>query len=424
MSDKESDKEILMYAHAGSGNHGCEAIVRSVCGMLGKENRVAVVSHDADEDRKYRLDDACSLIQERDISKHFLTHVVYYARRKLTGKGENFLRYRYADAWPFENYKFAVSIGGDNYCYDSMISDLENANKMFNSNGLHTVLLGCSIEPKLIETRADIREDMKLYDRIIARESITYNALKDAGLENVVMCPDPAFALKPEKTDMPAGFVTYEPCEGKADNVESAAERDKRSGDAYRDDSNGRSCSGMVGINVSPMVQNFAVTDIVLRNYERLIECILKNTDMNIALIPHVIWNRSDDRKPLQILYDKYNETGRVIMVSDRSCSELKTIISKCRFFVGARTHATIAAYSSCVPTLVMGYSVKSRGIARDLFGTDEHYVIPVQKLTSEEELSIGFQWLMKNENMVGARLRLYMPEYVLKLSQLEDYLG
>ena len=402
-----SDKEILMYAHAGSGNHGCEAIVRSVCGILGQENKVAVISNNADEDRSYNLDGACRLIQERDISKRFFTHTLYYARRKLTGKGESFLEYRYANAKPFENYRFAVSIGGDNYCYDMMIKDLENANRMFHQNGLKTILLGCSIEPDLIKNRADIREDMKLYDRIIARESITYNALKDAELENVVLCPDPAFALKPAETEMPEEFIV-------------------------------KTCSGMVGINVSPMVQEFAASgstddnsvvsdktdaDIVMRNYEKLIEYIIQNTAMNVALIPHVVWDRSDDRKPLQILYDKYKETGRVIMVSDRSCSELKMIISKCRFFVGARTHATIAAYSSCVPTLVAGYSVKSRGIAKDIFGTDEHYVIPVQNMKSDEELTDGFRWLADNEDEVMKKLSAVMPDYMESIGKLKNFL-
>ena len=67
---------------------------------------------------------------------------------------------------------------------------------------------------------------------------------------------------------------------------------------------------------------------------------------------------------------------------------ELKGYIARCRFFVGARTHATIAAYSSCVPTLVLGYSVKSRGIARDLFGNEENYVLPVQSLQEPDELT------------------------------------
>ena len=55
--------------------------------------------------------------------------------------------------------------------------------------------------------------------------------------------------------------------------------------------------------------------------------------------------------------------------------------------FIGARTHSTIAAYSSGVPTLVVGYSVKAKGIAKDLFGTEENYVLPVQALKEENNL-------------------------------------
>ena len=39
------------------------------------------------------------------------------------------------------------------------------------------------------------------------------------------------------------------------------------------------------------------------------------------------------------------------------------------RFFIGARTHATIAAFSMGVPTISIAYSVKAKGINRDLFG-------------------------------------------------------
>ena len=99
-------------------------------------------------------------------------------------------------------------------------------------------------------------------------------------------------------------------------------------------------------------------------------EEILSNTDMRICLIPHVVWEYNNDRKPLISLYKKFKDTNRVILLEDHNCEELKGFISRCRFFVGARTHATIAAYSTCVPTLVVGYSIKSRGIATDLFGS------------------------------------------------------
>ena len=51
-------------------------------------------------------------------------------------------------------------------------------------------------------------------------------------------------------------------------------------------------------------------------------------------------------------------------------------MISQCRFFIGSRTHSVIAAYSSGVPTLALGYSIKSKGIAQDIFGEYETYAV------------------------------------------------
>lgn len=65
----------------------------------------------------------------------------------------------------------------------------------------------------------------------------------------------------------------------------------------------------MVGINLSPMVQKEEkISGIIMKNYEILIEHILKETDMAIALIPHVIWDDSDDRIPLMQLYERYKK--------------------------------------------------------------------------------------------------------------------
>jgi polysaccharide pyruvyl transferase WcaK-like protein len=125
-----------------------------------------------------------------------------------------------------------------------------------------------------------------------------------------------------------------------------------------------------------------------------------------------VVWESNDDRQVLTPLYEEFRHTGRVIELGDHSCTELKGYIARCRMFIGARTHATIAAYSQLVPTLVLGYSVKSRGIARDLFGSEEHYVIPVQGMTDPNALADGFDWLRNNENDIRAHLEKTMPEY------------
>ena len=103
-------------------------------------------------------------------------------------------------------------------------------------------------------------------------------------------------------------------------------------------------------------------------------------------------------------------------MVEDHTCAELKGFISRCRFFVGARTHATIAAYSSAVPTLVLGYSTKSRGIAKDLFGSEENYVVPVQKIDDDMELTKKWKWLYTNEDVCRKTLRNVLPEYVQRV--------
>lgn len=384
-------EKLILYMHAGSGNHGCEAIVNSLCRMV--QEPAVLVSYRAGEDEKYSLKEQCELLQERSFAEHKLAHILYYGYRKLTGDEESFIRYRYGKVFGKAMSPLAISIGGDNYCYDSMLSDLRLTNAAFGRQGTKTVLLGCSIEPELLG-RPEIVEDLSRYHTIIAREPITYEALQETfgkkeqdgagepGRQNVpqILCyPDPAFTLRAKKLPLPEGF--------KEGNT--------------------------IGINISPMIQEKeSRSGITMENYEALLQYIIQNTDMQIALIPHVVWNQNDDRKPIHMLYEKIQETGRVIEIEDASCEVLKGYIGRCRMFVGARTHATIAAYSSLVPTLVVGYSVKARGIARDLFGTEENYVVPVQSLQDKEDLVNSFRWLQSREREIRNHLEAVMPSY------------
>lgn len=61
-----------------------------------------------------------------------------------------------------------------------------------------------------------------------------------------------------------------------------------------------------------------------LLNYRQLIRYIIATTDMQIALIPHVVWNYNDDRIPLQFLYNEFKGTGRVVLIEDHNAEELK----------------------------------------------------------------------------------------------------
>lgn len=376
----KNDK-IVLYMHAGSGNHGCEAIVNSLCRMLKKP--AILISNRPAEDEKYSLKDLCSeIIPERSIEKNVLVHAWYYGWRKLFHDPESFMRYRYRAVCGKNARLLNISIGGDNYCYDNMLDRLILGNRMFHSQGGRTMLFGCSIEPELLK-RPEIVEDMKRYDAIVARESMTYEALLAAGVkETVYLCPDPAFLLETQYAALPKGWA-----EGK-----------------------------MLGINISPMIASCEKTPgITMENYKALIAHILKTTDLHVALIPHVVWESNDDRKPIGELYETFRNTGRVIRIEDASAPQLKGYISRCRMFVGARTHSTIAAYSSCVPTLVVGYSVKARGIAKDLFGTDKNYVLPVQTLEKKEDLIGAFEWLKGQEEQMRAHLKRILPGYQKK---------
>ncbi len=391
-------RPIILYMHAGSGNHGCEAIADSLIRIIdairayhGADTRlpIVLVTNSAKEDRRYKLGEIeknglCTIVEENHIDRRFFDHVLYYGYRKITGDRESFLRYRFRDAFRVYEDKcnkldipsyepsesglkpLAVSIGGDNYCYPEMVDDLILAHNVFKEKGFDTLLWGCSIEPDSLKDNKRLVADLKSYTNIIARESITYNALVEAGIskDKLEIRKDPAFELLKDLKKVPEKIQN----------------------------------GGPVGINLSPMVLDRAkYPDRVKDAYRKFIRFILDTTDKDILLVPHVVWPTNDDRKPLSELYDEFKDTGRVQLIEDNSAEVLKGYISCCSFFVGARTHSTIAAYSTGVPTLVIGYSVKSRGIATDLFGQTENFVLPVQEIEDTDSLIRSYEWIMAN---------------------------
>ena len=378
-----------LYSHGGSGNHGCEAIVRSTIKVLN-ENSVNVFSHNRDQDIKYGIDGICNLREDttNSIQRGTLKWLFSSMQSKLTGRID--LKMRYQRNLLFDNIRpgdICLSVGGDNYCYAG-VEILGAVNYCLRKKRCKTVLWGCSVEPELLHD-SEILKDISKFDLITARESISYQALKLVN-GNTQLIPDPAFAL--DRIDLPLP-------------------------DGWKE-------NDTIGINASPLIVASGNNgDIVMEAYRNLIRTILQYTDSNIALVPHVVWNQNDDREVLKQLYEEFKDTERLVLLNDCNCMQLKGYIARCRMFVGARTHATIAAYSSCVPTIVLGYSVKSKGIATDLFGTDKNYVISVQNMENPNILSEGFLWLLENENSIKLHLQSMMPDYIKKAYSAESLL-
>lgn len=380
-------ENIVLYAHSGSGNHGCEAIIRSTMKLIGQE--CIIFSNNIDQDIEYGINANILRKQENSISKTSIRRYFYAVYCRLF-KG-SMIRYKYLYK-PFfdqiEENKIYLSVGGDHYCYGSYSNHIYDfLNNTIKDKGSKSVLWSCSIEESDLDERTI--ESLKRYDLITARESITYQTLLDRGInKNVLLVPDVAFQLDKKECSLPLEF----------------------------------DCGNTIGINISPMIQKYGENGaIVLENYINVIEYLISTTDSMIALIPHVVWSDTDDRKPLNKIYEKYKNSGRVIMIEDKTAEELKYIISCCCFFLGARTHATIAAYSSCVPTLVVGYSVKARGIAKDIFGTEKGYVIPVQSMKRDTDLLNTFKKLWNNRQDIHVYLQKTMPVYCERVWKAVD---
>ena len=104
------------------------------------------------------------------------------------------MRYRFRQVLGRKRAPLYVSVGGDMYCYEISKREAIVANSTFNRAGAKTVLWGCSIEPELLK-EPEMVEDMKRYALITPRESITEQALFQAGVrDNVRRYPDPAFS--------------------------------------------------------------------------------------------------------------------------------------------------------------------------------------------------------------------------------------
>lgn len=366
-------KKSVLYMHNGSGNHGCEAIIRSTSKLLGGPRNLVLWSEGAKEDVEYGSAQTVERIWEtEELKRGSLAHMEALIRRRLLKQSDGNLRVFIRKLF---KGNVAFSVGGDNYCYPWSAKQGCVLNAMIRKVGAKTVFWGCSIDEEAITPQ--VRKDLEQFDLITARETISYQILKKIN-PNTVLVADPAFVLDQTRLPLPEGF----------------------------------SEGNTVGINISPLIMDYGDGGLIMSNYEQLIEYILNETDMNICLIPHVVWKQTNDLIPIQRLYEKYASGGRVCKLGDHNCMELKGFISRCRYFVGARTHATIAAYSTCVPTLVVGYSVKSRGIATDLFGTDEGYVLPVQELQSPGKLKEQFIRMQSQEAAIRQRLQQIMPEY------------
>jgi polysaccharide pyruvyl transferase WcaK-like protein len=128
-----------------------------------------------------------------------------------------------------------------------------------------------------------------------------------------------------------------------------------------------------VGINVSGLLMAGGYTGKnelgIALDYPALIRGLIaafQARGAEVHLVPHVIVREGrmvgeDDRRATLALAEEF--PGTVLAPAFESPSEAKTYIAGLDFFMGARMHACIAAFSSGVPVVPMAYSRKFAGL-------------------------------------------------------------
>ena len=132
-----------------------------------------------------------------------------------------------------------------------------------------------------------------------------------------------------------------------------------------------------VGLNINALLWNggytgkneLGIKDDYQTSIRSIIDYFMGIDGVKVHLIPHVVSQErvlENDYSVSIDLADEYNCSNLIVSPFFFSPIEAKSYISGMDFFMGARMHSTIAAFSSGVPVVPMAYSRKFNGLFGD----------------------------------------------------------
>ena len=302
----------------GCGNRGCEGICRGISQILELDPHDLILYNMTEQefqgDKKLGIDKIGEL-RYKGSSSFELMRVAYKALRKLGASKPylNFISNHYMeDLKPGDVF---LMTGGDIYCYENGYVLPNILAQKAKEKGVKAVIYCASFEKKFLTER--VIAGLGNYDVILTRESISSRTLSELGIKNTLV-PDPAFILKPISVDLP-NYFSEKP---------------------------------VVGLNFSPYTDSselFADSIINLCEY-------CEDKGMDVCLIPHVFWTGQDDREAINALLPRLGKNVHYFDTTNLNYLQIRYVISKCKYFVGGRTHSVVSAYSTKVPCIALGY--------------------------------------------------------------------
>lgn len=349
------NKTIGLYGIGGFYNNGCEAIVRGTVIVLRSivpDCKIIYYSRRAEEDRSRVADLDIEIVQ---ISNP--TNIV----KRVINKCLRIIHINYRI--PSDNYKqicdeaeVIILIGGDIYTIPAHIRDSQTYEYYNNlvqfgeyakRRSKSLIIFGASIGPfgEYEKAKEYYFKHLKKVDIIVCRENNTIDYLKKNGINrNLIFYPDPAFFVFDKQSNVDETEIRY------------------------------------IGINLSPLSLSEIYGDVTIVQKQKLadlISSIAKCTKRNILLIPHVISpvNQMDnDLSFLTEIHELFNNDIKEsvkLLNNAGGFIQTKNYLHLCDIVIAARMHCAINAMCEAIPSILLSYSEKSKGVAKFVYGND-----------------------------------------------------
>ncbi|MFA6582918.1 MAG: polysaccharide pyruvyl transferase family protein [Elusimicrobiaceae bacterium] len=382
-------ESFILAGNSSYKNRGCEAIIRGTTAIL--DNFYAAPRYEAVS--FFPTKEAAAEQAAREINPAIHNHAFPQRSRFSPAWFErNFRKYllpgseKYIIYRPLSKFlpecKAVLSVGGDNYSLDyGTPNAFVNMDDFILARDKPLVLWGASVGP--FSANRDFERFMaahlKRATAIFARETATLEYLESIGVRNnVYLTADPAFLMAPS---IPADGFKPEP-----ENI---------------------------GINLSPLMAKYVTGGDMgkwLHLCANMVAKTARDTKRKIYLIAHVTTPNTNDYGFLCAVAAQLPKNISVSIVPPvYSAAEIKHIISCLDIFAGARTHSTIAALSSHVPTLSLAYSIKAQGINKDILGHLDFCMAPGD-LTADS-FSGKITKMLETKNEIRQTLKEKIPK-------------
>lgn len=396
---------VYFAGHDSFGNRGCEALIRSNVKTLRRHFPQAsflVPSNNLARDAAQWPEGAAEQGVRFVPSEPIPASLRWWSRTRRVIKPVSALRPRLPisaqTCQHIASSDVLIMTGGDiislDYGLESLYFWMSLCEQAMDA-GVKTMLWGASVGPFSADPALERRMIgfLKRFDLITVRETVSHGYLHSHGIPSELVA-DAAFCLDPE------------PC--RRELVLPVLDGP----------------GPLLGFNVSPVIEKFRrgpeAKQKLFSEVVDFIESVVRRHGHRVLLVPHVdpfdqqgAYN-SDSLYLARVLRAlRGRDIGPQqldLLPGDLNAAELKSFISVCDYFIGGRTHATLAALSSSVPTVSIAYSIKARGINRDLFG-HEDFVLDTP-LVSSVTLEQSYQQLLERGQEVAQFLTGVMPEW------------